>query len=192
MRSSLVRNVAVAVIGLILIGGVWVALQARQPAVPPAAEPGATSTPEMPADPDASAGTTRVKVALLDFSGETSPGKERGCDRVVLVERAVATTSAPLTAALRELFAIPDTTVDGFGNFMPRTRTTLAFDRATVRDGVARIYLTGSLSGLAGVCDDPRAAIQIEETALQFPTVRQVELYLDGERTTLMPDERGL
>lgn len=192
MNGSLARNVIVVILGLALIGGVWLALNMRGAQAPMTPDPSVTSTPEQVAeDPDIATGTTRVKVALLDFSGETSPGKQRGCDHVVLVDRTVATTSAPLTAALRELFAIKDTKVGDLGNFMPKTASTLTFDRATVQDGTARIYLAGSLTGLAGICDDPRAAIQIEETALQFPTVRQVELYLNGERTSLMPNEKG-
>ncbi|MEK7715461.1 MAG: hypothetical protein AAB387_08440 [candidate division NC10 bacterium] len=33
--------------------------------------------------------------------------------------------------------------------------------------------------------------IQIEETALQFPTVKSVELYLDGTKTDLQPSQKG-
>jgi len=131
---------------------------------------------------------SEVKIALLDTEGDNG-GKERGCDTVAMVTRQIASTPAPLTAAMRELFALDESTVGGFYNFIANTNDTLAFDRATVENGTAKIYLTGSLSGLAGVCDNPRAAIQIEETALQFRTVSQVELYLNGVKTTLTPSE---
>lgn len=189
MNAHFLRNVVVAVAGLLIIGAVWLGLRANRDAMVPA--PGATSTdPVATTTPDAGGNVTRVKVALLDYSGE-KPGKQRGCDRVILVDRDVAPTSAPLTAALRELFAMTETEVDGLGNFIPRTRATLAFDRAEVTDGTAKVYLIGKLSGLAGVCDDPRTKIQIEETALQFPTVQRVELYLDGVRTELQPSQKG-
>ena len=81
--------------------------------------------------------------------------------------------------------------VDGYTNFIARTNDTLSFERAEVdEDGTAHIYLTGELSGLAGVCDDPRAAIQIEETALQFATVAEVQLYLNDEPTDLIPSQQ--
>jgi len=131
-----------------------------------------------------------VTIALLDYSGE-SDGKERGCDKVVFVERNVPQTEAPLNAALDELFSFTDTTVEGWNNFIAKTRDTLSFQRATIENGVASIYLTGELSGLAGVCDNPRAKIQIEETALQFPTVDKVNIYLNGKITDLQPDGRG-
>lgn len=133
---------------------------------------------------------TSVKIALLDTDG-SSDGKPRGCDKVVLIQRSVKPTTQPLNAALKELFEENETRVDGYMNFMAKTNDTLKFDRATVSEGTARVYLTGRLSGLGGVCDDPRAQIQIEETALQFSTVNKVIIYLNGAETTLTPDLRG-
>ena len=132
------------------------------------------------------AGISSVFVALLDREGTTN-GLPRACDKVVLVPYTVPPTSAPLTAAIQILFGIDTEENNGLFSFVARTNDTLFFDHATVEDGTANIYLTGGLTGLAGVCDDPRAAIQIAETALQFDTVQYVEFYLNGERTTLVP-----
>lgn len=138
-----------------------------------------------------------VDVALLDYpaSGgryaKESDGEQRGCDRVVLVDRSVSRTDAPLTAALNELFSLEQRNVKGWQNFIAETNETLSFERATIEDSTAHVYLAGELSGLAGVCDNPRAKIQIEETALNFPTVDSVALYLNGEPTDLQPDGRG-
>ena len=110
-----------------------------------------------------------------------------------MIEIAITPTTAPLTAAMNELFSLnQDRITDGdWFHFIARTNDTLTFDRAVVDEGTAYIYLEGELSGLAGVCDNPRARIQIEETALQFSTVDTVVLYLNGEETTLTPDGRG-
>ena len=56
---------------------------------------------------------------------------------------------------------------------------------------MAKIYLTGELGPLGGVCDNPRAAIQIEETALAYDTIDSVALFLNGEPTNLTPSGRG-
>lgn len=133
---------------------------------------------------------SEVEIALLDIDRSTT-GPERGCDRVVMVERSITPTEAPLTAALELLFSLESEDVEGHHNFIASTNDTLSFERAAVEDGVAHIYLRGELSGLAGVCDNPRAAIQIEETALQFDTVSSVQLYLNDEATDLIPDGRG-
>ncbi|HET8575416.1 MAG TPA: GerMN domain-containing protein [Candidatus Paceibacterota bacterium] len=140
-----------------------------------------------------SAGTEikQIKIALLDTEGSTT-GKQRGCDRVVMVSQNISPTKAPLSAALSELFSSDQTTLDGWYNFMAKTNQTLHFDHATVVNGTANVYLIGKLSGLAGVCDDPRAQIQIEETARQFPTVKNVQIYLNGKKTNLTPSEKGV
>lgn len=132
----------------------------------------------------------RVSIALLERDVDDTP--DRGCDNVVFVERNVTETSAPLSAALSELFSLERENVEGQFNFIARTNDTLFFDRADIsEEGVASIYLTGELSGLIGVCDNPRAAIQIEETALQFSTVDTVQIYLNRVRTDLTADGRG-
>jgi len=139
-----------------------------------------------------------VELALLDYPAsnglytDTSDGPMRGCDRVVMVDRAIEPTTAPLTAALNELFSIETQEYAGWQNFIAKTNDTLSFNRAQVENGTAHIYLEGELSGLAGVCDNPRAMIQIEETALQFSTVDDVVFYLNGEQTDIVPDQSGL
>lgn len=191
MNGHLFRNLVVAVVGLAVIGAVWLGLKGRDAVLIPATGPDASSAGNaVPGGNATEPSIMTVKVALLDYTA-SKPGVSRGCDRVVLVDRTVPASGAPLTAALDELFSMTQTQVGDLDSFIPKTRGTLGFDHATVQDGIARIYLLGKLSGLAGVCDDPRAKAQIEETALQFPTVKSVELYLNGEKTVLQPNEKG-
>ncbi len=146
-----------------------------------------TTTPEKTIPTENSAATSTVLLAMLD-TAQTSNGPSHGCDKVMFVNQSVTPTTAPLTAAMNALFALSTTTVGSWFNYIPRTSTTLQFDHATVVGGVANIYLTGTLSGLAGICDNPRTEIQIQETAKQFPTVTSVQLYLNNVAvTTLAP-----
>lgn len=132
-----------------------------------------------------------IKVALLDTTGD-GQGEPRGCDRLNMVTRTIPKTDAPLNAALMQLFAEPEGAQPSTNyNFIARTRDTLKYDHVTITDGTANVYLTGSLSGLAGVCDDPRAEIQITETALQFDTVEKVQIYLNGTAVKLTPVGQG-
>lgn len=178
---NLVLTVVVAAVALLFIWYMWMqnAGTVDMEKVTP------TTTPEE--IPETSAATSSVLLAMLDTE-QVSNGPSRGCDKVVMVNQAITSTTAPLTAALQALFAIPTTSVQGSFNYIPRTSGTLSFDYATVMNGTAHIYLTGTLSGLAGICDDPRTEIQIEETALQFPTVQAVQLYLNDQPVqTLAP-----
>lgn len=137
---------------------------------------------------------TMLQIAMLDYDGvgQESDGPTRACDRLVFVEETIQATTTPLTAALHTLFAYEDTSVGGWDNFIAKTNDTLTFEEVTINNGVASVYLSGELSGLAGVCDNPRARIQIEETALQFSTVDEVEIYLNGQLTELQPSGQGV
>ncbi|MCB9806272.1 hypothetical protein H6775_03925 [Candidatus Nomurabacteria bacterium] len=125
-----------------------------------------------------------MKIKIPVLAGEIfdqATGKKRGCDNVVFVERTVPKSVAVLNATLRAMF---ETNEDfGFlpGNFVA-SQENLSFDRATIENGVAKVYLMGEVGPLAGVCDDPRMEIQVEEAALQFSTVNSVEIFLNGEK----------
>lgn len=124
--------------------------------------------------------TSSVKLALLAEPGSVA-GLQRGCDVVYFAPREIIPTRAPLNAALRELFR-KDLSEDAQrGNFIA-TQPELMFDKATLEDGVAHIYLTGQVGPYNGTCDESRAFTQIKETALQFSTVTGVVIYLDGQR----------
>lgn len=169
------------VVMLILAALLWWSMNGME------TSPIATSTPN--ATTTGPAAVSKIKIAVLDLEGNSN-GKPRGCDKIIMVDYSIPTTTQPLTAAMQKLFSLGTTSVGTWYNFIERTADTLKFDRATVENGVAKIYLTGQLSDLAGVCDDPRAASQIEETALQFSTVQSVQLYLNGTSTSLIPSER--
>ncbi len=187
--------IGIVVVGLIAIGAIWWFARSDGPGGQSATTTPTTTPTSTPTTTPSGGGatttsaTSSVRLAFLDTRGATN-GKERGCDKVVMVPWRVATTTAPLTAAMRALFGISTTSIGSWYNFIDRTNETLKFDRATVVSGTANIYLTGSLSGLTGVCDDPRAQIQIEETALQFPTVQRVQIFLNNASTTLTPSQQ--
>ncbi|MFN3188525.1 MAG: GerMN domain-containing protein [Candidatus Paceibacteria bacterium] len=130
-----------------------------------------------------------VLLAMLNV-GDDGEGERHGCDFLTFVEQDIVPTTAPLTAAMQALFALDSANIEGHYNFIANTKDTLQFERAEIDNGTAHIYLTGELSGLSGVCSDPRASIQIKQTALQFETVNNVELYLDSEPTSLVPSQQ--
>lgn len=132
--------------------------------------------------------TAEVQVALLETPAAEP---EAGCDTVVFETFEPPSPGQPLAMALEALFALHSNKVRGHRNFIARTKPTLRLGRV-VRDGhTARIDLVGELTGLRGVCDNPRAAIQIRQTALQVDGIQRVELFLNGQPTDLRPNARG-
>ncbi len=121
-----------------------------------------------------------TNIYLIAIGDEGRSGREIGCnDSVVPVEVAIEPTAAPLGAALRELLSIGtrEYGMSGYYNALHASRLTL--ERVTIEDGEAVIRLSGTLQ-LGGVCDEPRVRAQLEHTALQFSTVDEVSIFIDG------------
>lgn len=154
-----------------------------------------TPTPSLTAAPTrtttAGAGTTRVKIFLIALDDNGRSGKKIGCgDSVVGVERVISATSTPLTAALNELFSIRGRTYGQSGLYNSLYQSTLKVDSITLADGKATITLSGKVV-LGGVCDDPRFDAQIRETALQFSTVKQAAIFINGIPIEKVISEKG-
>lgn len=185
------KNLIILILLLAIAGGLAFYLQHSVILVRPANENATTTVVTgTPGQEIISTSTSmKIKVALLGAQMETSNKDNfRGCDVVELQERNVPYSSMPLNAALRELFSKKDTWMPSElapGNFISSQKE-LFFDKVSIENGTAKIYLLGKVGPLNGVCDDPRLRIQLEETSLQFPTVQKVEFYLNGTKTDLI------
>ena len=104
-----------------------------------------------------------------------------GCgDEVVAVRRDIQKTQAPLTAALNLLLAQKSQYYGESGLYNALYQSNLRIGSIS-RNGTAwTIRLTGSLV-LGGTCDGPRVKAQLEQTALQFSTVKSVRYYVNGQ-----------
>ncbi len=124
---------------------------------------------------------TRTNIYLVALEDAGQSGLEIGCgDSVIPVEVQFEPTVAPLTAALGELFALNERFYGQSGLYNALYRSDLAVERIDIVNGVASLYLTGQLQ-VGGVCDEPRVRAQLEETALQYYTVSEVRIYINGE-----------
>jgi hypothetical protein len=145
-------------------------------------------TPVSTSTPSAKPIVSSVDLVLLDASGEGG-GEQAGCDTLKTVSVAVSPTQDPVTAALEALFENATTTDLMPGNFVGN-QPDLQFDRAVAVEGDVQVYLVGTVA-YAGVCDDPRLQIQIEETVLaNAPDTDEVQIFVNGEAYE-MPNEKG-
>jgi hypothetical protein len=127
------------------------------------------------------AGMMRVKLYLIAVNDNGIAGKKIGCnDSLVAVDREIPATNAPLTAALNLLFSLTDKNYGQSGLYNVLYQSKLEIDSAAIVSGKATIHLSGSLV-LSGVCDNPRVQAEIEQVALQFSTVKTVDVFLNGK-----------
>jgi spore germination protein GerM len=123
---------------------------------------------------------TRTNIYLIAIGDAGESGKEIGCgDSVIPVEVEIEPTVAPLTAALEELLSIEDREYGQSGLYNALYQSELTLDDVRIVDGEAVIELAGTLT-IGGVCDEPRVRAQLRETALQYATVEEVSIFING------------
>ena len=66
----------------------------------------------------------------------------------------------------------------------------LQVESISLENGKAEIYLTGTMM-LGGECDNPRVEAQLKQTALQFSTVQEVSIYINGKLLSEVLSLRG-
>lgn len=152
---------------------------AAAPTVAPTPVPSATALSANSA-PTASATQEEVKIYLIALADGKAMGPVGCGDQAVAVTRTVPSTRAPLTAALRELLAIKDREYGQSGLYNALYQSNLQVEKVTIEGGKATIQLTGQLR-LGGVCDNPRVTAQLEQTALQFNTVKEADIRINGK-----------
>lgn len=126
--------------------------------------------------------TQAIKIFLVAAGDDGKNGKKIGCgDSLVAITRNIKKTTAPLTSAIRELLQTPEHPADSpnLKNFWQGRN--LKVVSVSIVNGAATIRFSGEVS-VSGVCDVPRIESQIEETALQFPTVKKVKVFI-GKQT---------
>lgn len=110
-------------------------------------------------------------------------GGNIGCGVKIFYGYDTATkTPAIMDATYKRLFDIkqwPEIKEDGFRNTVAAFTKTY-FDKVTLSDGLARVYLTGYMMS-PGTCADPEFKAQIEAAAFQFENVKKLEVYLNGK-----------
>jgi hypothetical protein len=126
---------------------------------------------------------TQAKIYLVALGDNGASGERIGCgDSLIPVTVEIPTgdtLEARITLAVTKLLSLRSRDYGESGLITVLADSRLTVDRVTVENGVAAVYLSGTLS-LGGTCDDPRALGQIAATARQFQTVTRVEIVYNG------------
>ena len=103
-----------------------------------------------------------------------------GCgDSLVAVEVPITPTLGVLRAAYTQLLALKTPYYGQSGLYNALYQSSLTLEGIDLADGQAVIRLSGQFM-LSGVCDIPRAQAQLVQTALQFNTVKSVQVFVNG------------
>jgi len=165
------------------------ALPSTGTALPPvetALPPTETESP-----PPATQGPQMVQIFLIALEDQGVSGKKVGCgDSAVPVQVQIPPTQGVLKAALEALLAVKSQYYGESGLYNALYQSDLQVESVTIKDGKAVVKLTGTLQ-MGGECDNPRVAAQLEETVLQFPTVKEADIFVNGKPLAEVLSLRG-
>jgi len=137
------------------------------------AQPGATST--------AVSSQQEIKIFLIKLEDNGQSGTLVGCgDSVVPITVYIPQTQGVLRAALEKLLSAKQQFYGDAGYYNALYQSDLAVDNVTIEQGKAILHLTGTVM-LGGECDNPRFEAQIKQTALQFSTVSDVQVFINDK-----------
>lgn len=137
------------------------------------------STDEVISNPFFVSGIDNTFEEVNIFMLQTETGGQVGCgDTLIPVSVPIEPTVAPMTAAYEQLFMVDEQNYQGLYNALSESDLTLA--SASIIDGVATVYLTGTFQ-FAGACDTPRVRAQLEQVALQYSTVDSVNIFINDQ-----------
>ena len=129
--------------------------------------------------PTSTAVQQTVKIFLIALEDNGQSGILVGCgDSAVPVTVIIPRTQGVLKAALEKLLSIKEQYYGESGLYNALYQSDLKLKSVTIDQGKAIIHLTGTVM-LGGVCDAPRVEAQIKQTALQFSTVSDVEVFIN-------------
>jgi hypothetical protein len=127
-------------------------------------------------------------IYLIAVGDDGQSGKKIGCDdSIVPVEVEIDSTADPLTATLSKLLALENRKHEPSGLYNALHRSDLSVEEVRMTNGEAIVRLSGTLR-IGGVCDEPRIRAQLRQTALQYTSVEEVSIIING---TLLEDELG-
>lgn len=134
----------------------------------------------VPADPLPTSGPQFVQIYLIGIDDNGQGGQLVGCgDSAISVSVEVAPTKEVLRASLEKLLSIKDQFYGQSGLYNALYQSDLQIEHIALDNGKAEINLTGTML-LGGECDNPRVEAQLTSTVLQFSTITEVSITING------------
>ena len=122
----------------------------------------------------------KISLFFIALDDNGSSGQKIGCeDSVVAVEYDLKDNSTPLKSAISKLLANHSKYYGQHKLYNSLYQSRLQLVKGTISNGNAELYLSGTISK-GGICDSPRIKAQLENTALQFPEVRSVKIFINN------------
>lgn len=179
-RTNLIIVVIFAILILLIAGGYLFSITNNLNKLPISSSPRPNQSPQATEEPNNPATQANIYLIALEDNGKT--GQKIGCDdSVVPVKQSIESDSDPLKEAMEKLILLKEQNFGEAGLYNSLYQSNLKLDEVSIdATGSATIRLSGEIA-LGGVCDNPRFKAQLEETALQFPQVKSLNIFINEQ-----------
>lgn len=187
---KLIYWILLIVVALILLGlGIYYFYFQKKSTLVPTSPSPSISTTVSPSS--STTATTQVKIFMIAMNDNGASGIKIGCgDSAVAVTREAPQTQAVLRAAMEQLVSIKDKYYGESGLYNPLYQSNLTLQSAVINNGKATVKFTGTLT-LVGTCEDARIEAQFMQTALQFNSVSNAEIFINGKNLKDLISQKG-
>jgi hypothetical protein len=120
-----------------------------------------------------------IKIFLVALNDKGKNGEKIGCGDSLVSINLYVQTMTPLSKAIETLLSMKESADQQSGLYNSLTQSDLKLKNATIVNGNAVVELNGNLK-LGGVCDNPRIEAQLTKTIMQFPTIKEVAITING------------
>ena len=127
-----------------------------------------------------------VLTVKVFFSSQTKDPQAMYCERTYPVERQIPRTQAIGRATLEELLAGP-TEEEGVAGYFTNINEGVRIKNLTIENGVAKVDFDETMDeGIGGSCRVTAIRSQITETLMQFTTVSEVQISVNGKTEDIL------
>jgi hypothetical protein len=146
----------------------------------PSGLPANDSQVVIPVTLEANPATNTENISVKAYLLNNNLDPEISCTKAFPVERRIAKTETVGTAALEALLAGP-TDKEKQAGYTTAINDGVTLNSLKITDGIARADFSAKLNdGVAGSCLVSSIRTQIDDTLKQFPTIKGVEISVDG------------
>lgn len=169
-----------------MLGGFILYRQSQTKPAPQIPLPTTSISPSLPASPTPTnpvPASSHLRLYLVAIDDQGKSGEKVGCgDSIIPVNLSPDNTSvsAPLRYVIDRLIADKQQYYGQSGLYNALYQSDLSVEGINITNGTASISLKGNIR-LAGVCDNPRVEAQLKYTAMQFPTVKKVNITINSK-----------
>jgi hypothetical protein len=143
--------------------------------------PKASPTPIPSVTPQPTLITETVKIFFVALEDNGKSGPKIGCgDSLVSVDQEINYKGDKLKNTLEQLLMQKTQFYGQSGFYNALFSSNLKVDTVSYKGSTASVYLTGEMQ-LGGTCDTPRFEEQLKATMLQFPEIKNAEIYINNQ-----------